>query len=136
MIEKICLIFFLFISTCSFSQMKGVVHGINNEKHDVLIGAKIRLLHAKMGVTTNEEGQFELILPKELPDTLVITAFGYNPDTTIVTKDDRFVVLEINLVSDKMMDEVIVSYRKGTHTISRLKTLPVSYTHLRAHETG
>ncbi|MEN9998822.1 MAG: hypothetical protein RI922_1812 [Bacteroidota bacterium] len=125
MIEKISLIFFLFISTCSFSQMKGVVQGINNEKHEVLIGAKIRLLHAKMGVTTNEEGQFELILPKELPDTLVITAFGYNPDTTIVTKDDRFVVLEINLLSDKMMDEVIVSYRKGTHTISRLKTLHV-----------
>ena len=117
MIEKISVFFFLFISTCGFSQMKGVVHGITDEKQEVLIGAKIRLLHAKIGVTTNEEGQFELILPKELPDTLVVTAFGYNPDTTIVTKDDRFVVLEINLLSDKMMDEVIVSYRKGTHTI-------------------
>ncbi len=125
MIEKISVFFFLFISTCGFSQMKGVVHGITDEKQEVLIGAKIRLLHAKIGVTTNEEGQFELILPKELPDTLVVTAFGYNPDTTIVTKNDRFVVLEINLLSDKMMDEVIVSYRKGTHTISRLKTLHV-----------
>jgi outer membrane receptor protein involved in Fe transport len=105
--------------------MKGVVHGINNEKHEVLIGAKIRLLHAKIGVTTNEEGQFELILPKELPDTLVVTAFGYNPDTTIVTKEDRFIALEITLFSDKMMDEVIVTYKKGTHTISRLKTLQV-----------
>lgn len=123
--KKISLIFFLFISTCSFSQMKGVVHGINNEKHEVLIGAKIRLLHAKVGVTTNEEGQFELILPKELPDTLVVTAFGYNADTTIVTKDDRFIALEINLFSDKMMDEVIVTYKKGTHSISRLKTLHV-----------
>jgi outer membrane receptor for ferrienterochelin and colicins len=125
MIEKISFLFFLFISTCSFSQMKGVVHGINNEKREVLIGAKIRLLHAKIGVTTNEEGQFDLILPKELPDTMVVTAFGYNPDTTIVTKEDRFIALEINLFSDKMMDEVIVTYKKGTHSISRLKTLHV-----------
>jgi outer membrane receptor protein involved in Fe transport len=125
MIEKISFLFFLFISTCSFSQMKGVVHGVTNEKQDVLIGAKIRLLHAKIGVTTNEEGQFELILPKELPDTMVVTAFGYNPDTTIVTKEDRFIALEINLFSDKMMDEVIVTYKKGTHSISRLKTLHV-----------
>ncbi|MEN9442152.1 MAG: hypothetical protein RLZ33_2229, partial [Bacteroidota bacterium] len=62
---------------------------------------------------------------KELPDTLVVTAFGYNPDTTIVTKEDRFIALEITLFSDKMMDEVIVTYKKGTHTISRLKTLQV-----------
>ena len=125
MIEKISFLFFLFISTCSFSQMKGVVHGISNEKQEVLIGAKIRLLHAKIGVTTNEEGQFELILSKQLPDTLVVTAFGYNPDTTIVTKEDRFIALEITLFSDKMIQEVIVTYKKETHSISRLKTLHV-----------
>jgi outer membrane receptor protein involved in Fe transport len=105
--------------------MKGVVHGISNEKQEVLIGAKIRLLHAKIGVTTNEEGQFELILSKQLPDTLVVTAFGYNPDTTIVTKEDRFIALEITLFSDKMIQEVIVTYKKETHSISRLKTLHV-----------
>ena len=83
MIEKISLFFFLFISTCSFSQMKGVVHGITNEKQEVLIGAKLRLLHAKIGLTTNEEGQFRFFAAPGTW-TLVVQAPGARVEKRVI----------------------------------------------------
>lgn len=107
------------------AQIKGVVYGSNNTKKEALYGAKIKLLVADRGVITSEEGTFELILPKELPDTLVISAMGYYSDTLVVDKKDRFIALNITLYSDQLLPEVVVSHKKATHSISRLKTLHV-----------
>ena len=68
---------------------------------------------------------FDLILPKTLPDTLVFFARGYISDTIIVTKDDRFLALNVVLYSDQLLPEVIVEYRKKSYSISRLKVLHV-----------
>lgn len=107
------------------AQINGIVYGSNQTKKVALYGAKIKLLKDNRGVVTNEEGEFELILPKDLPDTLVISAAGYNNDTLIVDKKDRFVKLEIILYSDLLLPEIVVELRKSTHSISRLKTLHV-----------
>ena len=56
---------------------------------------------------------------------MVISAFGYNPDTLIVSKKDRFTALNILLYSDKLLPEILIEYRKNGHSISRLKTLHV-----------
>jgi outer membrane cobalamin receptor len=107
------------------AQLKGVVFGSNKTNKETIYGAKLRLLHDGRGVITGEDGKFEMILPKNLPDTLVITAMGYYPDTVIVDKADRFIAMEIILYSDQLLPEVVVSQKRETHSISRLKTLHV-----------
>jgi outer membrane receptor protein involved in Fe transport len=116
---------FLLLSVPVFSQMKGIVFGTNDKGKAPIFGAKLKLLQAKIGTITSDEGTFELILPKILPDTLVISAFGYYSDTILIDKKDRFISLEINLFSDKLLPEVLVEIRRETHAISRLKTLHV-----------
>lgn len=116
---------FLLLSVPVFSQMKGIVFGTNDKGKAPIFGAKLKLLQAKIGTITTDEGTFELILPKILPDTLVISAFGYYSDTILLDKKDRFISLEINLFSDKLLPEVLVEIRRETHGISRLKTLHV-----------
>lgn len=120
----IVLIFSCF-TISAFSQMKGIVLGSGGSKREPLYGAKLKLLHSKIGTSTSEEGKFEISLPKELPDTLVITAPGYLSDTVIVDKADRFISLEITLYSEKLLPEVVIQMRRETHGISRLKTLHV-----------
>lgn len=112
------------ISTIN-AQVKGIVYGSSNLNKSALYGARIKLLNADRGVITDEEGKFEIILPKELPDTLVFSAMGYYPDTIVVDKQDRFISFEVTLYSDQILPEVVASYKKGTHSISRLKTLHV-----------
>ncbi len=56
---------------------------------------------------------------------MVISAMGYNSDTIIVDKNDRFISLKITLYSDQLLKEVIVEHKRAGHSISRLKTLHV-----------
>ncbi len=115
----------LFLALDAGAQMHGVVYGVQKQEKSALYGAKIKVLNAGGGVITNEQGEFELILPKELPDTLVFSAMGYAPDTMVVTKKDRFAIVEVILYSEQLLPEVVVSIKKNTTSISRLKTLHV-----------
>lgn len=120
-LSALCVMFFGTLN----AQLKGVVYGSDKNTKDAIYGAKIKLLHANRGVISDEDGKFEIILPKKLPDTIVFTAMGYYPDTIVVDKKDRFIALEVTLYSDQLLPEVVVSVKRGTHTISRLKTLHV-----------
>ena len=116
---------------CSFllatlnAQIKGLVQGLNTSSKEILVGAKITLLHANMGTKTNEEGLFELVLPKSLPDTLVFFYPGYYPDSIILDKKDRFIALNIVLKAEVNFGEITVEGKKYTHGISKMKTLHV-----------
>lgn len=121
---------FLIISTLWFSvafgQVKGLVQGQTPDgKKEPIYGAKVRLLKAGSGEITDENGEFEIILPKDLPDTMVFTARGFYPDTVIVDKKDRFISMSVVLYSDLILPDVVVKHQKDGHTISRLKTLHV-----------
>lgn len=107
------------------AQLHGVVIGSDNGNVVPIAGAKISLLRANQGIFTHDDGMFEMVLPKVLPDTMVFSAIGYNSDTIIVTKEDRFVNLKIVLFTDNTLPEFVVSYRKKSKTISRLKVLAV-----------
>jgi outer membrane receptor protein involved in Fe transport len=107
------------------AQIKGLVQGTDSISKKPLFGAKVKLIHSKTGVITSEEGTFEIVLPKLLPDTLVISAVGYYSDTIILDKKDRFISLNITLYSQKLLDEVVVSFKRNSHGISKLKTLHV-----------
>jgi outer membrane receptor protein involved in Fe transport len=122
---KLIVYFLLFFHVNTFAQIKGIVLGSDGIKKETLYGARIKLLQSQTAVFTNEEGQFELTLPKKLPDTLVIQAKGYNPDTLLVFKEDRFISLEIVLFAEKILPEVLIEVRRNTHSINRMKTLHV-----------
>ena len=83
------------------------------------------MLGENRGVISDEKGSFEIILSKELPDTLVFSAMGYSSDSIVVSKKDRFILLEVNLYSDQLLPEVVASYKKKSKNILRLKTLQV-----------
>ena len=121
----IIILSFCCITNIVNAQIKGLIQGADGSQKKPIYGAKIKLLQAKTGTVSREDGTFELVLPKELPDTLVISAFGYNPDTLIVSKKDRFTALNILLYSDKLLPEILIEYRKNGRSISRLKTLHV-----------
>ncbi|MCE2712302.1 MAG: TonB-dependent receptor [Cryomorphaceae bacterium] len=116
---------FLFITLFTFAQIKGVVVGANGGNRTPIYGAKIKLLKNGSSATSNEDGTFELVLPKELPDTLIVKAMGYYSDTIPVTKEDRFIAMQITLYSEKLLPEIVVGIRRETHSVSRMKTLHV-----------
>ena len=74
------------ISSISTAQIKGIVLRQDSTKNTPIENAKIRLSHSKQGVFSNKEGRFDFVLPKQLPDTLVISAMGYLSDSIIVLK--------------------------------------------------
>lgn len=116
---------FAFISFGAMAQLKGTVLGSNGSVQEPIVGAKVYLLNAKTGDITCDAGNFELILPRTLPDTLVFSALGYISDTVVVTKEDRFINMKVVLFADEVLPEIIVEYRKNTKTISKLKVLAV-----------
>lgn len=116
---------FLANSLFVFTQVRGYVYGNDTIQKKALKGATLFLLEEKIKTTTNEDGAFEFILPKTLPQTLVISAKGFYSDTVVLFKKDRFSALQIVLYSEKLLPEIAVSFRKVDHGISRLKTLHV-----------
>ena len=58
------LIPFLFLPIVTFSQVTGLIQGQNGKQLKPLYGAKVKLLSSNEGVITDEDGQFELILPR------------------------------------------------------------------------
>jgi outer membrane receptor protein involved in Fe transport len=122
---KLIVYFLLFFHVKIVAQLKGIVRGTDGIKKEAIYGARIKLLQSQIAVLTDESGHFELTLPKNLPDTLVIQAKGYNPDTLLVFKDDRFISLEIVLFAEKILPEVLIEVRRNTHSINRMKTLHV-----------
>ena len=118
-------LFVLFFHIVAFGQVTGLIQGQNGEKLKPLYGAKVKVLATNEGAITDEDGRFDLVLPRVLPDTLIITARGYLSDTIPVTKDDRFTAFSIVMYSAQLLPEIIVDYRKKSSSISRLKVLHV-----------
>jgi outer membrane receptor for ferrienterochelin and colicins len=113
---------------CSYStmaQLTGVVLGSNGKTQEPIPGAKVYLLNAKIGAEACGEGSFEMILPRHLPDTMVVSAVGYTSDTLIVTKSERFTNLKIVLFEDAILPELVIEYRKSTKSFQKVNALAV-----------
>jgi hypothetical protein len=123
--KYVFIIGFILFSFLGFSQVRGVVYGTDTLQKSKIFGARITLLQNDIKLITDEEGKFEFELPKNMPDTMVIKAMGYYSDTLILTKEDRFSNFQIVLYSVQLIPEVVVSYRKGTKSISKLRSLLV-----------
>lgn len=124
--KKIILsLLFYCVVLCSFSQVNVLVIGSDSVSKKALKGARIYLKKSGATLFTNEEGMAEFVLPKNLPETVVISAKGYTTDSIVLDQKDRFISLSVLLYSTKLLPGVIVSARAATHSISRLKTLQV-----------
>lgn len=117
--------FFLLTISITHAQLQGIVFGVKDGAKIPLNQAKVILRGAKQQVYTTENGRFELILPKELPDVLVISARGYEPDSVQVTKDDRFSGIEVYLMAEDELEEVVIEFKRDTKNFSRLNPLQV-----------
>ena len=114
-----------FTASTTHAQLKGIVLRQDSTKNFPLENAKIRLIRANQGVFSTKEGRFELVLPKQLPDTLVISAMGYISDSIPVTKEDRFISLTILMIPISTKQEIVYQLRQKSHQISKMKTLHV-----------
>ena len=123
--KNILFVWMILLTGWSSAQLRGIVMGSQNGSIDPIWGAKVYLLKAKEGAVANESGEFELILPKDLPDTLIIKATGFITDTMVVTKNDRFASYSITLFPENTLDEVVVQAKRDAKTISKLKILHV-----------
>ncbi|MFM6934225.1 MAG: TonB-dependent receptor domain-containing protein [Flavobacteriales bacterium] len=118
-----CLLFW--IIPFSTAQIKGVIYRQDSTNTITIENAKIRLLRSNQGVFSTKEGRFEIVLPKILPDTLVISAMGYLPDSIVVMKEDRFISLTVLLIPITTKSEIVYQLRKNSHQISKMKTIHV-----------
>ena len=115
----------LFWSALAFGQIRGVVQGADSVQTKQLKNVKITLLGAGTTVFSNEDGTFEILLGKQNPDTLLFVAKGYRPDRLVVTRSDRFLALNVVLISGQLVQDIVVNGQKQPHGISKMKTLHV-----------
>jgi outer membrane receptor protein involved in Fe transport len=124
-VKAVLVLLLIFQTSFGFSQLRGLIQGEDENEKKPIYNAKIRLVHAKTGTFSAEDGTFELTLPKVLPDTLIFSANGFYNDTVIVTKSDRFTALSVTLYSVRSLPEFIISSRRKSTSISKMKTLHV-----------
>lgn len=115
--KKLLIITIALMSTIfSFASIKGTVY---DDKGYPLVGANVYWAGTTIGVATDLDGRFEL---DEVKSTrLLVSSFmGYHNDTTKVMSHDE---LTIVLVSDLVLDEVIITERKMSILRSRVSPL-------------
>jgi outer membrane receptor for ferrienterochelin and colicins len=115
----------LLLTNAIQAQIRGVVQGADSVQTKPLKNVKITLLAAGTTVYSNEDGTFEILLGRQQPDTLLFVANGYRSDRLVVTRSDRFLALNVVLVSGQLVQDIVVSNQKNPHGISKMKTLHV-----------
>lgn len=113
----------LYMNSC-FSQIQGVVYGVENNTKSPLIGANVRSVTTKKAVITSYDGSFAFNNDK-YPDTLIFSAMGFYTDTLIVTEELSKTSINIILYSDQIIEEVVIMAKKNDYGISKMKTLNV-----------
>ncbi len=98
----------------------GQIYGqIDKNTTEPLIGATISYLGRELGATTDLNGKFEIGRLSDVTD-IVISYVGFSTDTISV---DSVNELQHTLGIGELIDEVVISYREGTTTISHIKPI-------------
>ncbi len=123
MMKKVILLLTFFWSFALSAQVQGKILRYQDKKP--IKQASVRLASNQTVVVVDETGRFEISLTKQFPDTLFFAAKGYKTDSLIVTKEDRFIGLEVLLFHENEVDEVVISVKRDSKNISRLKPILV-----------
>jgi outer membrane receptor for ferrienterochelin and colicins len=102
-------------------ESKGNAQSDSHLKDEPLIGANIHWKGTTKGVSTNENGTFELPLNVQLPHDIIVSYVGYVPDTITITRADIYI--EAILKQSVSLDEVVVAGRKSGSHYSNLEPI-------------
>lgn len=105
---------------------------VKDENGNALAGANVHWLGYKVGATANQEGLFELKLPQQPENRLVISFIGFRSDTVQVNQSTG--VIEIMLVPDGALNEVVIQGSRPGMFISDknpIKTEVITQTELK-----
>jgi outer membrane receptor for ferrienterochelin and colicins len=106
--------------SCSYSQIEGVVYGLVGDKKVEIPDAQVFFKNGRQGKTTCSQGMFLFEYLPKLPDTLIVRALGYHPDTIPIGKNEKQLYLEVLLLPDHVLDEVVIAYKRDNSSILRL----------------
>lgn len=107
------------------AQVKGVVFSIEENQHKTPLAYAQINSSDKSVFYTDENGNFEYIISRNAPDTLIFSYLGYISDTLILNKSDRFAGYEIQLYPENILKDIVITTTKKSHGISRMDALQV-----------
>ncbi len=100
-------------------QGEHIVTGIVlDEKREPLVGATIRIDGIPGGQATDIEGNFSIKIPNAKDSKLIVSCFGYAPQTLIVNKDTKHLHIEMATEGTDIDEVVVIGY--GTAKKSEL----------------
>lgn len=108
------------LSSYSLGQIDGVVYGLVGDKKIELYGADVFFKNGRQGRTTCNEGMFLFDFLPKLPDTLIVRAIGYYPDTIPIAKNEKQLYLEIVLYPENLLEEFVFVQKRENSSIMRL----------------
>ena len=116
--------FFIFTGKTFAQHIRGNVKGIDGDKKEILLpGANVYWQESMQGTVTDEHGDFELHAGVTLPSRLIVSFIGYRPDTVLVA--DASSSLNIQLISELVLDEYILSQKRGANFYSKVTPFQV-----------
>lgn len=118
--KQIILIVTVFMLSPIHSQIEGVVYGLVGEGKIEIADASVFFKNGQQGKTTCNEGMFRFDFLPKLPDTLIVRALGYYPDTIPIAKHERQLYVEVILFPDHVLEEVVIAQKRDNSSILRL----------------
>lgn len=97
-------------------------HSGNNNIKSPLIGASIFWLGTTNGTSSDVTGHFKLEVIGNLPQKLVVSFVGYNPDTILVS---NFKTINVNMKASIALSEFTVEGRQESTMLSTIKPINV-----------
>lgn len=119
--RSICLLISCVLSVLGSALYAHAFGVVLDEEGNPLAGANIWWLNTTIGTSTDAEGQFELE-PVKSTHQLIASYIGYRNDTVEV---EGHKALTLVLVSDDVLDEVVVTERKMAVLRSRVSAIDV-----------
>ncbi|MBO9731512.1 MAG: SusC/RagA family TonB-linked outer membrane protein [Chitinophaga sp.] len=107
-LRQVMLCAFLSLPATIIAQAPIILKGkvIDHKTEEALPGASIRVKNGKVGTLTDATGNYQLSIT-QLPQTLLVTFIGYQPQEIVVTKDNLHQL--IKLEQQQSLSEVVVT---------------------------
>jgi iron complex outermembrane recepter protein len=117
-------LFVIVISTASIFAQGSITGAIKDADDTPLIGATVLVKGTTHHAVTDVNGQFNLLVKKAFPFTLVISSVGYKTQEIQVYELIEE-ALEITLADDNVLDEIVVTARRRSETAQQVP-IPIS----------
>jgi outer membrane cobalamin receptor len=122
-LSQIILLILLATGLAEAQVIKGTVKGGFGKASETLPGANIYWKTQQKGTTTDVNGSFSLAFPDQLPDHMIVSSAGFEPDTFYFEKAaDTTLRIQLNSLTLK---EVVIREKGDAITISSIDPINV-----------